>query len=120
MGERAAAHEQASADEIAMMATLADEAIVAGALGFTTSRTLNHKSASGELTPTYDAGLEELTAIASAIGRTGSGVLQLVTDWPEELAPDFAVVRRMMEASGRPMSMTVFQHPPRQRASARS
>lgn len=103
-----------------MMATLADEAIVAGALGFTTSRTLNHKSASGELTPTYDAGLEELTAIASAIGRTGSGVLQLVTDWPEELAPDFAVVRRMMEASGRPMSMTVFQHPPRQRASARS
>ncbi|WP_127783163.1 amidohydrolase family protein [Rhodococcus sp. X156] len=109
MGARAAAHEMATGEEIALMAKLAAEGIEAGALGFSTSRTLNHKSISGELTPTYDAGMEELTAIAAAIGRTGKGVLQLVTDWDDDLGPDARLVRAMMEASGRPMSLSLAQ-----------
>jgi N-acyl-D-aspartate/D-glutamate deacylase len=107
MGERAAAHELASDEEISLMAKLAKEAIKAGALGFSTSRTLNHKSSHGELTPSYGAGIEELAAIAAAIGETGAGVLQLVTDWIDT-SVDFDIVRQMLK-SGRPMSLSVIQ-----------
>ncbi len=110
MGERAAAHSDATAEEIALMARLAAEAVTAGALGFTTSRTLNHKSIDGELTPVYDAGAEELTAIAAAVGATGRGVLQLVTDFPDPAA-DIALMRAMVTASGRPLSFSLVQDP---------
>ena len=109
MGKRAAARERATADEITLMAKLAREAIDAGAVGFSTSRTLNHKSITGELTPSYDAGDDELVAIASAIGDTGTGVMQIVTDIYEDTAPEFALIRRMLEASGRPMSISLVQ-----------
>jgi N-acyl-D-aspartate/D-glutamate deacylase len=110
MGERAAAHEEATAEEIALMARLAKEAVEAGALGFTTSRTLNHKSISGELTPSYDAGADELVAIARAVGETGRGVFQLVTDFPDPKA-ELALLRAMVEASGRPLSVSLVQFP---------
>lgn len=110
MGERGAAREAATEDDIREMARLAAEGIMAGALGFSTSRTLNHKSASGDLTPTLTAGEDELVGIARAIGQTGRGVLQLVSDFPRE--PDeFPMLRAMVEASGRPLSMTVVQAP---------
>jgi N-acyl-D-aspartate/D-glutamate deacylase len=109
MGERAAALEPATAQEIDHMARLAEEAVRAGALGFTTSRTLNHKSKAGTLTPVYGSDETELTAIAAAVGRTGTGVLQLVTDFPD-LDEDFALMAAMISASGgRPLSMTVVQ-----------
>ncbi len=110
MGERAAAHEQATPDEIGEMAALARQGIEAGALGFSTSRTLNHRSIDGELTPSYDAGADELCAIAAAVGETGRGVLQLVSDFPEPEA-EFALLRRMTEASGRPLSFSLVQFP---------
>ncbi|MET0190660.1 MAG: amidohydrolase family protein [Pseudonocardia sediminis] len=110
MGERAAAHEPATADEIAAMAALAKAGIEAGALGFSTSRTLNHRSIDGELTPSYDAGADELVAIATAVGETGTGVLQLVSDFPEPEA-EFELLRRMVAASGRPLSFSLVQFP---------
>lgn len=112
MGERAAAHVQATDEEVATMARLAAEAIRAGALGFTTSRTLNHKSRDGQLTPSYAAGVAELTAIARAVGETGTGVLQLVTDWDDEtIETDFELIATMARASGRPMSFSLAQNP---------
>ncbi len=110
MGERAAAHEPATPAEIAAMAALAGEGIRAGALGFSTSRTLNHRSVDGELTPSYDAGADELCAIAAAVGETGRGVLQMVSDFPDPEA-EFALLRRMAEASGRPLSFSLLQFP---------
>jgi N-acyl-D-aspartate/D-glutamate deacylase len=110
MGERAAAHEEATAEEIALMAQLAKAAVESGALGFTTSRTLNHKSISGELTPSYAVGGDELVAIASSVGQTGTGVLQLVSDFPEPVE-EFGLLRRMVAESGRPLSVTVVQFP---------
>ncbi|GAA2872172.1 amidohydrolase family protein [Pseudonocardia halophobica] len=110
MGERAAAHEEATADEVALMAKLAAEAIRAGALGFSTSRTLNHKSIDGELTPSYGLGAAELVAIAKAVGETGTGVLQLVSDFPDA-DEEFALIREMVAASGRPLSFSLVQFP---------
>ncbi|NMH95943.1 N-acyl-D-amino-acid deacylase family protein [Pseudonocardia acidicola] len=110
MGERAAAHAEATPEEIALMARLAKEAVQAGALGFTTSRTLNHKSVDGELTPSYDVGADELAAIAAAIGETGTGVLQLVSDFPDPAA-EFGLLRRMARESGRPLSVSLVQFP---------
>src|SRR4051794_25193403 len=110
MGERAAAHEEATPDEVALMAKLAAEAVRAGALGFSTSRTLNHKSIDGELTPSYGLGAAELVAIAKAVGETGTGVLQLVSDFPEPAA-EFALIREMVAASGRPLSFSLVQFP---------
>ncbi|HEX4250333.1 MAG TPA: amidohydrolase family protein [Pseudonocardia sp.] len=110
LGERAAAHEEATAEETALMAALAKAAVQAGALGFSTSRTLNHKSIDGELTPSYAAGADELTAIAAAIGTTGTGVLQVVSDFPEPVE-EFALLRRMVSESGRPLSLSLVQFP---------
>jgi N-acyl-D-aspartate/D-glutamate deacylase len=108
MGDRAAAKERATAEEVAVMAGLVREAILAGAIGFSTSRTLNHKSVNGEVTPSYDAGADELVAIAAAIGETGTGVMQVVSAYPDPVA-EFAIFRRMVQASARPLSVTVGQ-----------
>jgi N-acyl-D-aspartate/D-glutamate deacylase len=106
MGERASAHAIATEEDVTAMARLVQEAVAAGAIGFSTSRSLNHKSVSGELTPSYDASVHELTEIARAMGQTGKGVLQLVTDYPDVDA-DIDLMRRMTGASGRPLSVTL-------------
>src|SRR5271165_1964545 len=109
MGDRAAALEAATEEEIAEMAELAAQAIRDGALGFSTSRTINHKSRSGEVTPTYGTEAAELNGIAAAVGATGTGVLQFVTDYPD-LTEDFALMRGMVVASGgRPLSVSLLQ-----------
>jgi N-acyl-D-aspartate/D-glutamate deacylase len=108
MGERAAAHEQATEAEMAIMAELVGEAIEAGALGFTTSRTLAHKSISGELTPTYGSAHRELGKIAVALRRAGTGVLQLITDY-DDVDEDFALMRELVKISRRPLSVSLYQ-----------
>jgi N-acyl-D-aspartate/D-glutamate deacylase len=108
MGSRAAALEPATEDEIEHMARLASDAVEAGALGFTTSRSINHKTKSGTVTPVYGTETRELTEIAAAVGRTGTGVLQLITDYPD-LDDDFALLRSMSAASGRPLSVSLVQ-----------
>src|SRR6202021_1047572 len=58
-------------EEIAVMGRLAAEGIEAGALGFSTSRSRNHKASDGRITPTYSAGEAELLGLADAMGAPG-------------------------------------------------
>ncbi|GAC1315234.1 MAG: amidohydrolase family protein [Acidimicrobiales bacterium] len=111
MGQRGADREPASAEEIAEMGRIAAEGIRAGGLGFTTSRTLNHRTSRGEPTPTLTASRDELVGIARAVGATGAGVLQVVSDFPD---PDVELetLREMMRASGRPLSVSLSQARP--------
>jgi N-acyl-D-aspartate/D-glutamate deacylase len=108
MGERAAAREPATPEDVARMRDIARQAIDAGALGFSTSRTLNHKSSDGILTPTYAAGADELVGVAKGLKDAGKGVLQLISDF-DDLDAEFDIIRRMAQESGRPLSTTVLQ-----------
>ena len=114
MGQRGADREPASADDIAQMAALAQTAMDAGAMGFSTSRTLNHRTSDGQPTPTLTAAEDELMGIALALGRAGNGagkgVLQFVSDFANPEA-EFAMMRRLCEASGRPLSFSLAQSP---------
>jgi N-acyl-D-aspartate/D-glutamate deacylase len=111
MGERGGDHtEVPTADEIARMGALVAEGIRAGALGFSTSRTVAHKSKSGAYTPSLTATRDELLGIAAALGETGLGVFEIVADL-DDLDAEFALIRAMSEVSARPLSLTVLQRP---------
>ena len=110
MGERGANHEDATADDISLMAELAREGIEAGALGFTTSRTRNHRTSTGAYTPTLTAAPDELIGIAEGVGAAGTGVLQVVSDFLD-VDDEFSTLRRMVERSGRPLSISVARNP---------
>ena len=107
MGERGADHtERPTADEIAEMGRIAAAGVAAGALGFTTSRTRNHRSIKGELTPSLTAGRDELVGIAKALGQLGAGVLQVVSDF-FDVEGETDTLRAMAEGSGRPLSVSL-------------
>jgi N-acyl-D-aspartate/D-glutamate deacylase len=108
MGDRGAELAKATPAEIEKMAALVCEAVEAGALGFTTSRTEKHRDKAGQPTPSFGVAGEELQGIARAMGKTGKGVLQLIADF-HDFEPEFAMIRGMAEVSGRPLSMTIEQ-----------
>ncbi len=111
MGQRGADREPATDEEIAEMGRLAAEGIEEGALGFTTSRTLNHRTSRGEPTPTLTAAREELVGIARAIGSTRKGVLQVISDFPD-FHHEMETLTEMMRVSGRPLSFSLAQSRP--------
>jgi N-acyl-D-aspartate/D-glutamate deacylase len=77
-------------------------------LGFSTSRTLNHKTVKGDPTPSLRATEDELHGIAMGLKDAGSGVIELISDWPD-LDQEFGMVRRLVEASGRPLTLSLAQ-----------
>jgi len=79
MDERGAANERATADDIAAMAVIVEDAIRAGALGFATNRLPSHTAKDGRSVPGTFAADEELHAIGSAMRRGGGGVIEIVS-----------------------------------------
>ena len=84
MGERGARNEQATADDIAEMARIVREAREAGAVGFSTSRTMGHKARDGEPVPGTFADEHELNALADALVAGGGGIFEVAP----EVLPD--------------------------------
>ena len=110
MGERAIKHEVATKQDMQIMRKLAKEAVEAGAFGFSTSRTISHKSLKGEYTPTLRAHEDELTAIAMGLSDAGSGFMEIVSDWNEpDPETEFEVLKRIVKSSGRPIVFSCTQ-----------
>ncbi|HMS05677.1 MAG TPA: amidohydrolase family protein [Burkholderiaceae bacterium] len=125
MRERALADQAATADDIAAMRRALRRALEAGAIGFSTGRSDNHRTALGQPTPASEATQAELEGIAQAFDGWPRGVVQLVNDFDvlrgapgDEAAArarfdaEFALVRRLAAASGRPTSLTWMQRDP--------
>jgi N-acyl-D-aspartate/D-glutamate deacylase len=115
MGERAVADERATDDDIAAMRRLLRQALEAGAAGFTTGRSDNHRTARGAATPASEVDARELTGLAAAFRGLGHGVLQAVSDFdmargPDRFDPEFDLLEEMAAASGgRPLSISTMQ-----------
>ena len=115
MGERGADHTAVPTEgELEQMARATVEALEAGAVGFTTSRTEIHRTSTGENIGTLTASDVELLAIARAMAQAGLGVTQLISDCYQSPDDDFAqaeldLLERFARVSGRPLSFTMQQ-----------
>jgi len=109
MGDRAINLENANQADIAEMRQIARGAMQVGAFGFSTSRSLSHKTLRGDPTPTLRAQEEELRGIALGMKDAGSGMLEMVSEWSPDHNEEFAMLRRVIEACGRPAVFTLTQ-----------
>ena len=109
MGDRGAANETATADDIAGMARLVTEALRAGAFGFSTSRTPIHKAKDGELVPGTNADERELLGIAAAIPAAGHGVFQFAPDHALVPVDEWPWMRKVAALTGGTVSVNLNQ-----------
>ena len=114
MGERGARNEAATAEDIQAMRAIVLEAIRAGALGFSTSRTMGHRAIDGELVPGTFAAEDELFGIGSALGEAGAGVFELAPlgsagEMLEDAWQEVDWMRRLSAAIDRPVSYVLLQ-----------
>ena len=115
MGDRGAKNEPATAEDIAAMAAIVRDAIGAGALGVSTSRTIAHMAIDGEPVPGTFAAEDELFGIGRALADAGGGIFELAPAGAlgEDLAaPDREMdwMRRLSAAIGRPVSFALTQN----------
>jgi N-acyl-D-aspartate/D-glutamate deacylase len=115
MGERSLSEEPASAEDIAAMCELVEEAVSSGALGFSTSRTLLHTVPDGRCVPGTYAAPEELLAIGDVLGKLGRGVFEsaprLERDTPDlvNTRAEVAWMGELSRRSGRPVTFGLTQ-----------
>jgi len=121
MGDRALAGALATDEDIVRMRDLVAEALRAGAAGFSTGRSDNHRTARGAATPASEACRRELVGIAGAFRGIDHGVLQAVSDFdmmagPDRFDPEFELLEAMAIESGKPLSISTMQrdHEPEQ------
>jgi N-acyl-D-aspartate/D-glutamate deacylase len=110
MGDRGRDHEEAATDEeIAEMRRLTAEALRAGALGFTTSRTINHRDRDGNQIPTLTNAPAELWGISQALREAGFGHLEIVSDFGD-LDKEFEIFEGLTDAGSAPLSILLVQN----------
>ena len=109
MGERGASNQKATADDVAAMAAIVKEGLEAGALGFSTTRTILHRAGDGELAPGTTADREEVIGIGRAMGEVGHGVFEVASDLaPEEEELDW--MRQIGRETGIPVTFACLQN----------
>jgi N-acyl-D-aspartate/D-glutamate deacylase len=115
MGERGVKGEAATEADIAAMRARLRESLVAGAAGFSTGRSDNHRSRTGAATPAAEANERELVGLAEAFAGVEHGILQAVSDFdmaagPESFEREFDVLERMAAAApGHVLSVSLNQ-----------
>lgn len=107
MGERAVNREAATPEDIEQMRSILSDGVNAGAVGFSTSRTLVHRSSNGELIPTYKAATAELKALGEALSGEKGHVFQLISDW-EDVEDEFSILRETSEKTGAKGTFTLL------------
>jgi N-acyl-D-amino-acid deacylase len=108
MGERGANNEAPTEHEIAQMSAIVEEGLKSGALGFSTSRTVLHKSIDGQLVPGTTATKEELIGIGRAVGRAGHGVFEMASDLKREW-DEFGWMGALSKETGMPVTFAMLQ-----------
>ncbi|MBC7522016.1 MAG: amidohydrolase family protein, partial [Sandarakinorhabdus sp.] len=108
MGERGANNEAPTEHEIAQMSAIVEEGLKAGALGFSTSRTVLHKSIDGVLVPGTTATKEELIGIGRAVARAGHGVFEMASDLRREW-DEFGWMGALSKETGLPVTFAMLQ-----------
>ncbi len=109
MGERGAASEPATEQDLAQMRALTAEAIRAGAIGVSTTRHLAHRFRDGRSVPTVTAEENEVLALAAGLRDAGAGVFQMLGDDRISGEDQVALLRKIAKVSGRPLSFTLTQ-----------
>lgn len=95
-------------EDIAEMSRIVEEGVRAGALGFSTSRTVIHKSVDGEVVPGTTATAEELIEIGRAMGRVGYGVFEMASDLNREWK-EFEWMGALSRETGLPVTFAALQ-----------
>ena len=108
MGERAVKREPATEDDIKAMQALLEQGMAAGAVGFSTSRTLVHRSSDGSLIPTYKAATAELKALGQTLSGEAGHVFQLISDW-DDPQDEFSILEDTCAATGAKGTFTLLQ-----------
>ena len=109
MGERAINLEPATGEDIAMMKTLTEEALAAGAFGFTTSKTNSHKTLAGGFVPSRYSEVDEMIGIGSALAGFDHGAFGINTEFEDE-AGEIAWLTDLARQTGRPVWFLVTQN----------
>ena len=112
MGDRAVRREQATAQDIQAMQELVRQGLAAGAVGLSTSRTMAHRSKSGDFTPMYQAVSEELLALGLSLKNYPNSVFQMISDF-DHTEDEFSILRRVSQHTGCASTLTVLQYPHR-------
>lgn len=115
MGERGAKNEPATPEDIERMGDIVEEAVAAGALGFSMSRTLVHRAVDGEVVPGTHADEDEIFGIARRLGQLGKGLVELApagVQGEDMSAPEREVdwMDRLSREIRRPVSFALIQH----------
>jgi N-acyl-D-aspartate/D-glutamate deacylase len=108
MGERGAANEPATSEDIAEMARLVREGLAAGALGFSTSRTMIHKASDGRPVPGTFATRDELFGLGRALRDTRAGVFQIAGEHAA-MAEEVEWIEALAHEIGRPVTFNLSQ-----------